>query len=159
MKSRMTRPIPVLSPYMIDLPGKERPAVPLRRRPIGITLPGFCLAFAAPAALGGMVLGIVMGIRQDFTLAPAHAHLNLLGWVTMAIYGLFHRATGRLGGWLGWLQAGAGALGALLMGGGLALYLVDHDDRLFPVVVAGSLASLTGMALFLLLVLTSQRPD
>jgi hypothetical protein len=30
---------------------------------------------------------------------------------------------------------------------------------IFPVVVAGSLAALTGMALFLLLVLKSQRPD
>ncbi|MEN3376701.1 MAG: hypothetical protein V7604_2056, partial [Hyphomicrobiales bacterium] len=30
-------------------------------------------------ALVGMAAGIVMGIRQDFSLAPAHAHLNLLG--------------------------------------------------------------------------------
>jgi hypothetical protein len=40
--------------------------------------------------------GILMAIAQDFTLAPAHAHLNLLGWVTMALYGLF--VTGQVGG-------------------------------------------------------------
>ena len=31
------------------------------------------------AALAGMALGIVMGITSDFTLAPAHAHINLVG--------------------------------------------------------------------------------
>jgi hypothetical protein len=33
-----------------------------------------------------VVLGLVvlaMGIKQDFTLAPAHAHLNLLGFVVL----------------------------------------------------------------------------
>ena len=54
----------------------------------GLRISDFCFVVAALAALGGMGLGIVMGISQDFTLAPAHAHLNLLGWVTMAIYGL-----------------------------------------------------------------------
>ena len=48
----------------------------------------FCFLVAALSALGGMALGISMGITQDFTLSPAHAHLNLLGWVTMALYGL-----------------------------------------------------------------------
>ena len=31
-----------------------------------------------------------MGATEDFTLAPAHAHLNLIGWVTMALYGTFY---------------------------------------------------------------------
>jgi hypothetical protein len=39
-------------------------------------------------ALVGIVLGIVMGIQQDFTLMPAHAHLNLLGFVTMFLSAL-----------------------------------------------------------------------
>jgi hypothetical protein len=40
----------------------------------------FCFVAAALAALGGMGLGLYMGLAHDFTLAPAHAHLNLLGW-------------------------------------------------------------------------------
>jgi hypothetical protein len=28
----------------------------------------------------GMLLGIVMGIRQDFELAPVHADINLVGF-------------------------------------------------------------------------------
>ena len=41
--------------------------------------------------LVGEGVGIWMGINQDFTFAPAHAHLNLLGWVTLSIFGLAHR--------------------------------------------------------------------
>ena len=46
------------------------------------------MQIAVLAALCGMTLGVVMGARQEFTLAPAHAHLNLLGWVSMMVYGL-----------------------------------------------------------------------
>lgn len=38
----------------------------------------FCFITGASAALIGMSLGIAMGISHDFTLAPVHAHLNLL---------------------------------------------------------------------------------
>src|SRR3569833_3197240 len=48
------------------------------------------LSVAILQALVGMGLGIYMGISQDFTLAPAHAHNNLLGWVGMAIFGLYY---------------------------------------------------------------------
>jgi hypothetical protein len=37
--------------------------------------------------LVGMVAGIVMGIREDFALAPAHAHLNLVGGVLLFLFG------------------------------------------------------------------------
>jgi hypothetical protein len=113
----------------------------------------FCFIAAALAALGGMGLGIFMGLAQDFTLAPAHAHLNLLGWVTMALYGLYHRGAGRTGGLAGWLQVGCGALGAALMGGGLGVYLWHgHDDRYVPLVITGSLLAVLAMLLFLGLV-------
>src|SRR5262245_64649043 len=38
--------------------------------------------------VAGMSLGIWMGINQDFTLRPVHAHVNLLGWATLAIAAL-----------------------------------------------------------------------
>jgi cbb3-type cytochrome oxidase subunit 1 len=49
------------------------------------------LRLAVVAALCGMIWGMIMGARQDFTAASAHAHLNLLGWVSMTLYGLFYR--------------------------------------------------------------------
>ena len=50
--------------------------------------------FRISVSLGliGIILGIVMGIRQDFVLMPAHAHLNLLGFVTMFLSALYYRA-------------------------------------------------------------------
>lgn len=117
----------------------------------------FCLVVAALCALTGMGLGITMGIAQDFTLSPAHAHLNLLGWVTLALYGLWHRASGRTGGLLGWLQVGTAALGAVLMSGGLAAYLSGMGDGAEAVVIAGSFLALIGMLLFLFTVLAGLR--
>ena len=108
----------------------------------------FCFITAALAALTGMGLGLYMGIGGDFTLAPAHAHLNLLGWVTMAVYGLYHRGVERQGACLAWVQVGCGAAGFPLMAGGLAGYLLSGDARLVAVVVFGALLSLSSMALF-----------
>lgn len=38
----------------------------------------------------GVSLGILMGATRDFTLRPVHAHINLLGWATMALAGLIY---------------------------------------------------------------------
>lgn len=43
--------------------------------------------------LGGMIMGEYMGAHEDFTLAPLHAHINLLGWVTLALFGTFYALT------------------------------------------------------------------
>lgn len=43
-------------------------------------------------AVGGMSLGIAMGVIQDFTDLHVHAHLNVVGWATMALFGLIYRA-------------------------------------------------------------------
>lgn len=52
----------------------------------------FFIIAALACLLGGEVMGIWMGVAHDFTFAPVHAHLNLLGWATLSLYGLMHRA-------------------------------------------------------------------
>ena len=42
--------------------------------------------------VGGVLLGIVMAAHEEFTLRPVHAHINLLGWVSLALFGLFYRS-------------------------------------------------------------------
>ena len=42
--------------------------------------------------IAGVSLGIFMAASHDHSMDPVHAHLNLLGWVTMALFGLFYRA-------------------------------------------------------------------
>jgi len=39
----------------------------------------------------GIALGIYMGVNENFTLRPVHAHLNLLGWVSLALFGLIYQ--------------------------------------------------------------------
>jgi Mg/Co/Ni transporter MgtE len=40
----------------------------------------------------GVTLGIVMGASNNFTLMGVHAHLNLLGWVSLGLIGLIYKA-------------------------------------------------------------------
>ena len=41
--------------------------------------------------LVGLCIGIGMAMKQDFRLAPTHAHLNLVGFVIMFLAGLYYR--------------------------------------------------------------------
>jgi cbb3-type cytochrome oxidase subunit 1 len=51
----------------------------------------YFLLLATILLICGAVLGIVMGAREDFSLAPVHAHLNLAGWASLALFGLCYR--------------------------------------------------------------------
>ena len=46
----------------------------------------------------GMAWGIQMAISQDHLMSGAHAHLNLVGWTTMALFGLYYRLTPQAAG-------------------------------------------------------------
>ena len=101
----------------------------------------------------GMALGIVMGIRQDFVLAPAHAHLNLLGFVTLFLSALYYRAFPQAAASrLARYQAVVSVLGAILFPVGIACVLLGGHDRFEPVVVAGALTVFAGMLLFAMIV-------
>lgn len=55
-------------------------------------LPLLFVASAALCLVIGVCMGIAMGVAHDFHLAPVHAHLNLLGWTSLALMGLTYRA-------------------------------------------------------------------
>src|SRR5882724_10474775 len=107
--------------------------------------------FRVSALLGlvGIGLGIVMGIRQDFTLMPAHAHLNLLGFVALFLAALYYRTVPEAGSsWLAKVQGLVAMVGAILFPIGIACVTLGDHERFMPVVVAGSLIVFIGMALF-----------
>jgi cbb3-type cytochrome oxidase subunit 1 len=120
-------------------------------------LSDLCFVSAVPAALLGMAAGIFMGITEDFTLTPAHAHLNLLGWVTMALVGLYHRGAGSPRGRLATAQVWTSIAGFWLMPVGLGLYLGLQDERFVPMVMIGSVLALAGMLLFAVVVFRDLR--
>lgn len=56
----------------------------------------------------GVGLGVFMGASGNHSLFPAHAHINLLGWASMALTGLLYRsfpaaAQTALAAWHFWL--------------------------------------------------------
>ena len=46
------------------------------------------LKIAAVYMVAGLMLGLAMGISDNFSLSSLHAHILLLGWETMAITGI-----------------------------------------------------------------------
>lgn len=48
--------------------------------------------------LVGIILGMYMGSIEDFTLAPVHAHINLLGFTLMTVFGITYRVIPALAG-------------------------------------------------------------
>lgn len=44
-----------------------------------------------------VAMGVYMGASQDHSLLPVHAHLNLLGWVTLAIIAGIYQLNPTLG--------------------------------------------------------------
>ena len=48
------------------------------------------LKIAAVYLFIGVSMGLAMGITQSFALHPVHAHINLLGWASLALAGLIY---------------------------------------------------------------------
>lgn len=53
-------------------------------------IPFYFIGVSTIFALAGMLYGMYMAGSENHMLAGAHAHNNLLGWVTTAIYGLYY---------------------------------------------------------------------
>jgi len=100
--------------------------------------------------LVGMMWGMHMGEANDFTMAPAHAHLNLLGWVTMGLYGTFYAFTrATMSVKLAWTNFVVSALGVAIMIPALALYLgAGNDAKYIPAMIAGEVLTAGGMVIF-----------
>lgn len=99
-----------------------------------------CLQLALLYLLVGVSLGIFMGATRDFTLRPVHAHVNLLGWTTLAlaglVYGVFPQlARSRLAAVQFWLHN----LSLPVMMGALALMLSGRPE-VVPALVASEFA-------------------
>ncbi len=107
----------------------------------------------------GMILGIVMGIRQDFALAPVHAHLNLVGFVMTFAAGLYYRLVPAAGeSWLASLQATLQVLGSVTFPFGIAAVLIWGPARFEMMAVGGALIVLAAAVLFAWIVFRTTVP-
>jgi hypothetical protein len=56
-----------------------------------VTPSNLCFRAAMLLVLAGMIWGLQMAIADDHSAFPAHAHLNLLGFVALFLFGIFYR--------------------------------------------------------------------
>ena len=99
-------------------------------------------------ALTGMVLGIVMGESGDHSATPLHAHLNLLGWASLAVMGAFYGIAGpRAPARLAWANFAASNLGNLMALSMLVL-IVQGKPPILPILIPGEFLIVLGMLLF-----------
>jgi hypothetical protein len=49
-----------------------------------------CFRLAVLFVIAGRAMGIGMAATQDHSIMPAHAHLNLLGWVSLFLFGIYY---------------------------------------------------------------------
>ncbi len=85
----------------------------------------------------GMAGGIYMGAREDFTLAPAHAHLNLVGGFLMFMSGMFYKARPGFLPRVSMIHYWVALAGAILLPLGIGAMATNQPWGL-PVVSAGS---------------------
>lgn len=94
-------------------------------------------------------LGLVMGIIHNFALASVHAHLNLLGWVSMAIFGVIYSlyptaSETKLAKAHFWLHN----IGLPVMQGGLFIMILTQNAAFTIVTIVGSIMVVVGVLLF-----------
>lgn len=101
----------------------------------------------------GILLGGYMGASGDHSMAPVHAHLNLLGFVLMMVFGLTYNAfpaagTSSLARIHFWLHL----VGALVLLAMIALLFSGQitEAAMFPIAPLAELCVLVGVLIFAL---------
>lgn len=100
----------------------------------------------------GMAMGIYMSAINDHSLMPAHAHIQLLGWTSMALYALIYRTwpgmmKSPLAKWHFWFAN----IGALVLNIGVTGIYAGYLERFEIYAKIGSAISLIGMITFVII--------
>ncbi len=101
---------------------------------------------AALFALCGMIWGIQMSATHDHTLSPAHGHLNLIGFVMMAVFGIYYALTPRAArSRTAGIHFGLSLVTVLVLTPGIALAITGQTEIFAQI---GSVLAVLTMALF-----------
>jgi ABC-type proline/glycine betaine transport system permease subunit len=98
----------------------------------------------------GMGWGMHMAQSSDFIMAPAHAHLNLLGGVLSAIFGTFYALTRETySPRLAWINFLLSLIAVVVTIPALAMLLMTNDDAKYgPVTGIGSAVMVLSLLTF-----------
>jgi len=108
------------------------------------------LLLASACLIIGVCIGIYMGVNEDLQLVAVHTHVDLVGWVSLALFGVIHRlypelAASRLARAQFWLSAPS----ALVFPVGIYL---AQAHQIHAVAIATSLLWLLGALVFFVMV-------
>lgn len=110
---------------------------------------------AIVSAIIGMAWGIQMSASGDHLLSPAHAHLNLIGYVGFAIFGIYYHLIPQAGETLlAKIHLGIAVIGVVLMVPGIVMAIRETGEMLAKL---GSVAAIASMLLFAWIFITSSR--
>jgi hypothetical protein len=116
-----------------------------------------CFQAAVLFVLAGMVWGIQMAISEDHSAFPAHAHLNLLGWVSLFVFGFYYRTNPVLDqSRAALIQVWIWITGTVVLAIGVALVRTGYQSA-DPIPAFGSFVVLASMLVFAWLVYRSER--
>ncbi|QKC85545.1 hypothetical protein [Mesorhizobium sp. NZP2077] len=103
----------------------------------------------------GIGAGLQMAISGDHGAFPAHAHINLLGWVTSAIFGGYYALNpAKAARKIAMIQYGLYNVGLVVMLPALYLML-QGNTALEPIVAVGSLIVAAAVLMFAFVVFSS----
>jgi len=109
--------------------------------------------------MAGMIWGIIMAISEDHSAMPAHAHLNLLGWVSLFLFGIYYRLHPSLEtAKSAIVQVWVWIAGTIILAIGVGLVHTGHAIG-DPIAAVASFVALFGMLLFGWLVFRGERAD
>lgn len=114
----------------------------------------YFMVLAAVSVTLGMVWGIQMSATANHALSPAHAHLNLIGWVTMGLFAAYyHMVPAAAQAKLAKLHLAVAALGLVIIVPGIVMALTQQGETLAKI---GSVLTLASMLIFLSVVVTTR---
>jgi len=124
----------------------------------GARLARLWMLFAACYLLVGVSFGIGMAASGKLQFAPVHAHINLLGWATMALTGLIYSRFPQAGGSrLGVVHFWSFQILSPILIAGLIFMFSGHPE-MEPVMVVGSLGILVSLLVFVVNLFRNTKP-
>lgn len=116
------------------------------------------IRISAVYALIGSLIGSDLAGRQDYALVPGHAHILVIGWLTLFAYGIFYyifkdvsmKKTAKLQAWTG--MAGGG-----LMPLSMLLYYKNKTDLTTFLFIFTASILLLAVILFVVLVFFDKK--
>jgi hypothetical protein len=107
--------------------------------------------------IAGMAMGIGMAASQDHSIMPAHAHLNLLGWVSLFLFGIYYERRPALdASKLAVVQVILWSIGTVVLTVAVAAIHLGYT-AVDPVAALASLVILASMVLFAYFVFRPRR--